>query len=74
MLNVNALKAEIVRNGTTQKKLAAEIGMSEATFIRKMKNNAFGTEEAKKMIDRLHIADPYSIFFADEVTQQVTSM
>ena len=72
MLNGNALRAEIVRNGMTQKELAAEIGMSESTFIRKMKNNAFGIEEAQKMIDRLKIADPCPIFFAKEVTSQVT--
>ena len=72
MLNENALKAEIVRNGMTQKELAAFLGMSESTFIRKMKNNAFGTDEAGKMIERLHIADPVSIFFAKEVTCQAT--
>lgn len=72
MLNENALKAEIVRNGMTQKELAKYLNMSESTFIRKMKNNTFGTEEAEKMIDRLNIADPVSIFFAKAVTSQVT--
>jgi transcriptional regulator with XRE-family HTH domain len=73
MLNENALKAEIVRNGLTQKELAKYLKMSESTFIRKMKNNTFGTDEAQMMIDRLNIADPVQIFFAKEVTCKATS-
>lgn len=72
MLNENALKAEIVRNGLTQKEVAKYLQMSESTFIRKMKNNTFGTDEAQKMIDRLNIADPVRVFFAKDVTLQVT--
>lgn len=68
MLDRNALKAEIVRNGKTQKDIAAELNMSEKTFISRMKKGVFGTDEVEKMITVLKIADPQSIFFAKEVT------
>ena len=65
MLDRNALRAEIVRNGYTQKKVAEKVGISEKTFILKMKKGVFGTDEAKIMIDLLHIQNPALIFFAD---------
>lgn len=68
MLNRNALKAEIVRNGFTQKEVAAKLGISEKTFISRMKKGIFGTDEAAIMIQILHIANPVDIFFANEVT------
>ncbi len=66
MLNRNALRAEIVRNGMTQKELAQCIGMSESSFIRKMKKGVFGTDEAQMMIDLLKIQEPSSVFFCNE--------
>ena len=68
MLDKNALKAEIVRNGLTQKKVASAIGISEKTFITRMKEGVFGTDEVEKMISLLNIKNPMDIFFADEVT------
>lgn len=64
MINQNLLRAEIVRNGMTQKELAKRLGMSETTFIRKMKKGVFGTDEASKMINELGIENPTRIFFA----------
>jgi transcriptional regulator with XRE-family HTH domain len=68
MLNKNALKAEIVRNGLTQKEVAEMIGVSEKTFISRMQRGVFGTDEAEIMINRLGIKNPIDIFFANEVT------
>ena len=68
MLDKNALKAEIVRNGLTQKDVAKKIGISEKTFISRMKNGFFGTDEAEIMIRELNIANPAAIFFANQVT------
>ncbi len=68
MLNKNKLKAEIVKNGMTQKQVAKLLGMSEKTFISRMKRGVFGTDEAETMIKELHIEDPVSIFFANAVT------
>ena len=72
MLNKNSLKAEIVRQGLTQKQVAEAIGISEKTFISRMKSGVFGTDEVEVMINLLKIKDPMSIFFAEQVTQQVT--
>lgn len=68
MLNRNALRAEIVRNGLTQKDVASMLGISEKTFISRMKKGTFGTDEAAILIKNLHIANPVDIFFANEVT------
>ena len=68
MLDKKALKAEIVRNGLTQKDVAKMLGISEKTFISRMKRGIFGTDEAQTMVEKLNIADPVAIFFAHEVT------
>lgn len=68
MLDKNALRAEIVRNGLTQKEVAKMIGISEKTFITRMNRGAFGTDEAEVMIRELKIKNPARIFFANEVT------
>lgn len=68
MLDRNALRAEIVRNGLTQKDVAKKIGISEKTFISRMKKGVFGTDEVEVMIRELNLKNPVSIFFAREVT------
>lgn len=68
MLNVNALKAEMVRNGYTQSALARELGMTPRTFSTRLKTGDFGRIEMDIMIDVLKLKDPMSIFFANEVT------
>ena len=72
MLNRNALKAEMVRNGMTQKDVAKAIGISEKTFINRMKKGNFRFDEAQVMVDLLRIKNPSTIFFAKWVTWQVT--
>ena len=66
MLNANALKAEIVRNGMTQGEVARRIGITGATFSKKMRTNGFGIDEADKLIKLLGIQDPGAIFFSAE--------
>jgi len=68
MLDRNALRAEIVRNGFTQKDVAKMLDISEKTFISRMKKGVFGTDEVEIMIKNLNIKDPTEIFFADKVT------
>lgn len=68
MVNKNALKAEFVRNGYTQKEIAKILGISEKTLIARFKNGGFTTREAQILIDTLHIKNPAAIFFAKEVT------
>ncbi len=67
-MNRNLLRAEMVKSGMTQEKVAKAIGMSTSTFSRKMKNGVFGTDEAEKMINLLEIKNPCGIFFGQEVT------
>ena len=64
MLDVRALKAEMVRAGITQREMAKTVGISEKTFISRMKRGVFGTDEAQVIIDTLHIDNPATIFFA----------
>ena len=64
MLDRNALRAEIVRNGLTQKDVAKMIGVSEKTFISRMNRGVFGTDEVEIMIKNLRIKKPAEIFFA----------
>ena len=66
MLNANALRAEIARNGMTQGQVAEQIGMTPTTFSQKIRNNGFGLDEADKLIALLGIRDPGSIFFSTE--------
>lgn len=68
MLDRNALRAEMARNGLTQKDLAKAIGISEKTFISRMKKGVFGTDEAQTMVELLHIDNPTAVFFANKVT------
>ena len=68
-MDANMLRAEIVRNGMTQRTLAKKIGVSESTFIRKMKAGTFGIDEAELMINILGISDPVAVFFTSKVTR-----
>ncbi len=68
MLDRNALRAEIVRNGLNQKDVAQMLNMSEKTFISRMKKGIFGTDEVEIMIEKLDIQNPMAIFFAQTVT------
>jgi transcriptional regulator with XRE-family HTH domain len=65
MLDKNALRAEIVRNGLTQKDVAKKLNISEKTFISRMKRGVFGTDEVEIMVDYLGIKNPVEIFFAN---------
>jgi len=53
-----------VRKGYTQKRLAEELQITQATLIRKLNTGVFRTDEAKQIIEILDIEDPASIFFA----------
>ena len=61
-MNVNALKAEVVKNGYTMAQVAKLIGISETTMSRRLKKQDFGLDEAERLIDVLHIQNPGDIF------------
>lgn len=64
MIKTNELKGEIAKNGFSQSDVAKMIGVTPKTFYEKMKNGVFGSDEIEVMIEKLHIEDPMSIFFA----------
>ena len=66
MIKTNELKGVIAKNGFSQSDVAGMIGVTPKTFYEKMKAGVFGSDEIQIMIDRLHIDDPMSIFFAKE--------
>lgn len=72
MIDTNALRGIIVSRGLTNGKVAEYLGMNPKTFGVKMKKGVFGSDEMDGMIELLSIEDPARIFFAKEVTCQVT--
>ena len=66
MIKTDELKGVIAKNGFSQSDVAGMIGVTPKTFYVKMKTGIFGSDEIQIMIDRLHIDDPMSIFFAKE--------
>ena len=68
MVDTSKLRGVIVANDMTQEEVAKALGMAPKTFYSKMKKRVFGSDEIEKMIALLHIDDPMSIFFVNEVT------
>lgn len=64
MIDRNALKAEFVRNGYTQKDIAKMLNISEKTLISRLNRGVFGTDEAQVLVEKLRIKNPAAIFFA----------
>ena len=60
------LKGVLAKNGYSQSDVAGMIGVTPKTFYEKMKIGVFGSDEIQVMIEKLHINDPISIFFAKE--------
>lgn len=68
MVQTNELKAAMARKGYTQGQVAKSIGISEKTFIDRMKKRVFGSDEIEKMIDLLDIENPLWVFFGRGVS------
>lgn len=62
-MNTNLLKAEIVKNGLTQKEFCKSIKMAQSTFIRKIRKGVFNTDEIERMVNVLNLKRPEQIFF-----------
>jgi len=74
MINTDKLKGIIAEKGTSQRQLAIKLGMTEKTFYTKMKNGVFGSDEIDGIVKYLGMRheEAISIFFVNNVTQQVT--
>ncbi len=68
MLDVNGLKAAIVKKGLTQKDVADKLGMSPKTFSSRLSKGIFGSDEIEKLMTILDISNPMDIFFAKKVS------
>ena len=68
MIDTNELRGIIAKRGTSQRQVAAKLGITQDTFYRKMKKGVFDSDEINEMIQILDIKDPVSIFFTDKVT------
>ena len=64
MVKTAKLRGIIAERGRTQKDVAHHIGVSPATFGRKLRVGIFNTDEVDKMVDYLEIENPADIFFA----------
>lgn len=66
MINTDELRGEIAKKGTSQRKLAKAIGVTDTTFYKKMKKGVFGSDEIEKIVNELEIdkARAIEIFFA----------
>lgn len=69
MIAVDKLRGVIAERGTSQRKVAEALGMTEKTFYSKMKKGVFDSKEMDLMISLLAIENPMEIFFANHVAQ-----
>ena len=64
MIRTDKLNGIIAERGHSQSDVAKAIGIHPKTFYNKMKKGVFGSDEIEAMVDYLHIAHPWEIFFA----------
>ena len=67
------LSAEIHRAGYTQAEVAQKIGIFPSTMSKRMNTGNWKADEMYKLVELLQIEHPERIFFADKVTQNVTT-
>lgn len=67
MVRTDLLRGIIAQRGTSQRKVAQYLGITEKTFYQKMRKGVFSSEEIFEMMEMLSIAEPKEIFFAPKV-------
>ena len=72
MVNTNKLRGIIAERGLDQKDVAEMIGKTPKTFYEKMKKGKFDSDEITSMVSGRNIKNPADIFFAADVTCEVT--
>ena len=72
MIDVNKLRGRMAEKGRSGQDMARVIGKTPKTFYNKMKAGVFDSDEIEAMVKDLCITNPLEIFFAEEVTHQVT--
>lgn len=66
MIKTDELRGVIAKRGTSQRKVAEAIGITEKSFYEKMKRGIFRSDEIEKMVNLLKIENPSEIFFASK--------
>ena len=69
MIRTDLLRGKIAQKGTSQRKVAVELGITEKTFYQKMKRGLFSSDEIYQMMEMLEIDDPKEIFFVKNVAR-----
>lgn len=69
MIRTDLLRGLIAQRGTSQRKVAHVLGITEKTFYQKMKKGIFSSDEILGMMELLEITEPTEIFFTKEVAQ-----
>lgn len=72
MIDVDELKGRWVAKRYTQEKIAEYLGISPKTLHLRLKKGVLGSDDIEKLIKLLDIKDPMRVFFAQNITQQVT--
>lgn len=65
MVNTNKIRGMMAEKNISGEKMAEIMGISSATFYRKMKIRKFDSDEMKIFVDVLDISDPTPVFFTD---------
>jgi hypothetical protein len=68
MHDINAIKAEMVRNGYNNTTMAAALDITPKTFGARLKTEDFTSSEISTMINLLNLKEPWNIFFITKVT------
>ena len=68
MIDTDALRGIIAKNGFSQRTVAKKLGITDKTFYSKMNKRKFDSDEMIAMVEILEIENPTAIFFAKDVT------
>ena len=73
MILTDEILGLMAKNHITRKEMANMLGITPKTFSIKLDKGVFGSDEIEIMIRELGIENPAEIFFAPNVTREVTS-
>ncbi len=65
-MDIDSLKMAMKKSGYTQAEVAKAIGMSVATFRKKLKNETLGLIDAEILSELLALDNPGKIFFDEK--------
>ena len=73
MILTDEILGLMAKNHITRKEMANMLGITPKTFSIKLDKGVFGSDEIEIMIRELGIENPAEIFFAPNVTREVTN-